>query len=171
MEEKYKKQKKYILLINEKYQNLKVEREIIEKNYIVLKEEYLKTKNKAIDDTKIHWSDIKKAINEQNHNITDTNIITLEDTESKNIIGLIVNMKEYLTNYQDNLKNLADPQLKDILDLDHFINILDDVKNYILFLLNKNNNLALNNYKIINECCYFYENFKVNFPLKKGKHR
>jgi hypothetical protein len=133
----------------------------------VLKEEYLKTKNKVVDETKIDWIEIKNAINQQKHKFTNTNIIAPEDSESKNIIGLIVNMKEYLTNYQDNLNNLADPHLKDILDLDHFINILDDVKNYILFLLNKNNSLALNNYKVINECCYFYESFKVYFPLKK----
>ena len=148
-------------MINEKYQNLKLEKELLERNYIVLKEEYLKCKNKVIEDTKFEWNELKKVINEQYMNITNTNIINIEDPDSKNIVGLIVNMKEYLTNYQDNLKNLADPQLKDILDLDHFIYILDDVKNYILFLLNKNITLTLNNYKIINECCFFHENFKV----------
>ena len=89
---------------------------------------------------------------------------------SKNIIGILGNMKEFLINYQKNLKDLRlATEVNNLLELDHLIEILEDVKNYLILLISKNDNLTMNSYKIINECCLFHENFKViyiNFRKK-----
>ena len=91
---------------------------------------------------------------------------------SKNIILIVENMKEFFINYQKNIKDLnLSSEISNLLELDHPIEILDDVKNYLILIISKNNLMTINQYKIINECCLFHEKFNVNLKIILGKNQ
>jgi cell division protein FtsB len=107
-----------------------------------IKDDYCKTKsfvNQVKPLLKLDWEDIKRT-NEENYE----KIIKLHKSDdafnSKNIIKLIENLHKFFDELENNLG----------VDLGSVRAVIDDVREYIIMLLKKNDYLYINQYNIIN---------------------
>jgi hypothetical protein len=163
--EKYKKD--FTVKINEK-DNMKKELDCLKsensnmKNFV----------NKIKPILKIDWEEIKKS-NEENYQILLKNNNPGNSSQeevnfnSKNIIILLNNLKDFLLAIKENLKS------KEIdIDMTPVTQIIDDVKHYTIMLFQKIQLMAINQYNVINTTCElndkitnFSKNNKISFDF------
>lgn len=135
-------------------QNLKSENlRIIEENSSL--NEYL---HKIKPIIKFDWEDIKRTNEENFENIIRKSKNDEYVYNSKNIILLIDNMNYFLKTLQE-----ATPEF----DLSAIFTIVEDIKKYTISLLKKIQNLTINQYHIINNCCEI--NYKLTELCEKNR--
>ena len=111
---------------------------------------------------KLEWCQIKKSNEENFEQIIKQSKNDEHMFNSKNIIVIIDNLGNFLTTIETPLFNLIPG-----FEIAPIINILEDIRNYTIMLLKKNQMSSINQYNIINTCCDL--NDKIMDYVKKNK--
>lgn len=101
---------------------------------------------------KLNWKDIK------NMNMKNYETLNKSSKDKKYNCQNIINILENLSNY---FKLFEITRGFD--DLHNFTQIIEDVKQYIVFLLHKIDLLSINQFNIINTCCDLYDKLPKNY--------
>lgn len=108
---------------------------------------------------KVDWNEIR-INNRDNYDSILKNSLDVDNSfESSNIIILVDNLNNFLHLIRDTVKALP--------DLTGVIQIVYDIRSYLLTLLNKIQVMSINQYNLINTCCDL--NDRVRDHLKKNK--
>jgi len=160
LSKQYDNQESKINFLESEIKNLSFENSKLEQTISTLKNENSKLvqENANVNEylhkirpiVKLEWEEIRNA-NEENFE----NLIRKSKNEeyiynSRNIIILIDNINNFLKTLQEATQGF---------DLSAIFNIVDDIKNYTITLLKKIQNLTINQFHIINNCCEI--NYKI----------